>query len=450
MNIVQRHLQIDERWGTLPAATTAASFNFFDQCIVFANVKERDVRDIYKEKTTLRIFDKISEIYLTAFHEYRHWLDLTSSTYGLNWLNSLISICELADLEINCNAFKKTCREVSQLAAEIRLPSYYSVLESLHDERPWQYGITVGQAFNTEGVSSQRHPIWFLRFEDARKRSIARQPISMASLLETRAVEAELSASARILFQIKTLPEKDKENFKSALERDIINRVYTPQLTLYSAAAHWYANNRSNPDIAEAYLSASRLAEFCLNAPSEWIGTLAPTRQFDDGMGEDGARLMRNSLARQDRAALFFMMAYDKRLTSYERFDIQLDEILREWGTDALELQKAAVLERQDLLQRLGKKSPKAIEIFLNSVEFNQRNKSYNAEVQIFSELKLPAILLYGDVPFNIFTFKTGSAAFTGKIFDPSLHACVFGNIEDILYSNRKYTEYLDHCFAKV
>lgn len=157
---------------------------------------------------------------------------------------------------------------------------------------------------------------------------------------------------------------------------------------------------------------------------------------------------MQKSLARADRAALFFMLAKDDRLTSSMKFDEEIEKILLEWGTSLKSLDELAGAERFESLKRMRLCAHKSLAPFLDALEHNQHLKSFNAEVEVFFKLKLPAIVLDGDIPFNFLTFATGERAFTGNIFDPMDHARVFGDIEEVIHRNRKYTEFEPHCFA--
>ena len=252
MSIVQRHLEIDQRWGTLPAVTTVASFNFFDQSIVFSLYSTDDLRQALQEKLSKLKVENVASLYMTAFHEYRHWIDLTSSTYGLGRLTRLMSVNELIKAGDEGN-LKRACRSASQFAVEIHLPQYYSVSYGLHDDRPWHYRTTVGRAYTTEGTISDNHPIWFIHFLDAKDRPIARQPISIASLLECRAVEAEISLANGLLLKAAERVEGYKGEASQQFSENMLSRVYAPSLTLYSAAAHWHANSRGSTDMVCAY-----------------------------------------------------------------------------------------------------------------------------------------------------------------------------------------------------
>lgn len=450
MRVVQRHLEIDGRWGALPAVNAAASFNFFDQSIIFSMHEENDVRSIHELREPTLIFDKVANLTLTGYHEYRHWLDLTSSTYGLNWLAQLFTVSKKFRESKSQSDYIDFCRSASLFATEVHLPKYYSVLESLHDELPWQYAPTVGRAFTTSGELSENHPIWFLNYSDAKDRKIGRQPVSIASLLEARAVEAEMAITARVLLRSKLTSAEKKAHSMQQFTKEMLSRVYSPSLTLYSTAAHWYANNRRNPDVADAYLSTSRLAEFCLNAPSEWIAQLRPTQVFSKKMAGTPTLLMHKSLARKDRAALFFMLAFENRLTTVEKFDSEISEILKtEWNVSVSSLEKLAADERSKLLNEISSNSEKSVEIFLDALHFNQQAQAFKTPAEEFHKLKLPAIYLKDEVLFNLFTFKTGTEALSGNIFDPIPHSTFFDELEEIIHKHRKYTDLDPHCFAK-
>lgn len=330
--------------------------------------------------------------------------------------------------------------------AGIHLPEYYSTVEN-RAGRPWLYASTVGQAFDTNADPNPSHPLWFIRFNTPAGLPIARQPISVASLLEVRAVEAELVGGYGL---ISSLPDRAFQAIeKNLLSADILGRLYAPDLTVYSAAAHWYANHRQISDAAEAYRAASELAWFCLDAPSQWISALNATSDFKNRMGDEFTQMMSLSLSRGDRGALFFMLASDSRLRSLQSLRKDLDSLASvEWRMNLREINESARTERTELLQRLlGTTAPVAD--LVNMWKHNLDRRRLDSPLSVASHnIKLPAVILADDVPLNVFNMRLGDRAFDDRTFDPRPYFEEFLKPHLAMKRHGSYSPNGLHCFS--
>src|SRR5690606_38178329 len=98
-------------------------------------------------------------------------------------------------------------------------------------------------------------------------RPLIRQPITIGALLETIAVASEyMETYAYIEAKV---PNDQKVVMRATTSRAFLSRLYTPQLTLYSAPAHLFAHYARLADAAAAYEHAARIAHLCLNLTDE-------------------------------------------------------------------------------------------------------------------------------------------------------------------------------------
>lgn len=448
MDFVKRHNEIVTRWGGLPSTTSSGSYNFYDQGVLLSIAGEKEIFQEIGKVGLDEKFRLIQDIYTTAYHEYRHWLDMTSSVYGLCWIRDLISISELK--RARDGGLKAQCRKIAMTATAIRMPHYYSEYNCLDRTEPWQYRCTVGHAYTISDKLSDKHPIWFVRFYNAKGGWIVRQPISIASLLEARAVYSEMEAY-EICRNAGKIPAEFKARSEPRFNASMLGRVYSPKLTMYSVAAHWFAGNHDVADIIAAYAAASYLAGFCLDAPSEWIRTIDPTFHFRVFMEAQPTALemMKRSLLQGDRAALFFMLAADRRLRPGHDIAASLDEILEvEWQTNRKLLDAEAQKESNELRQYILERPQPGMKKFLRAIDLNLTSKSDNPTMFHLSNYTLPAIMLKDGAIFNLFSFNLNGEVVTDNVFDPRSHMESFFQIEDVVSKLGKFTTHGRRCFV--
>ena len=277
--------------------------------------------------------------------------------------------------------------------------------------------------------------------------SIARQPISVASLLEVRAVEAEIMGGFSLVSALKDRAFQTLQ--KQRLSHDIFTRVYQPHLTVYSAAAHWYANHRGIPDVVEAYTAASKLAWFCLDAPTQWLTSINATSEFKARMGDQVARMMNTSLSRGDRGALFFMLASETRLRSLKSLSSDLDALLRaDWKVSLQEVHEEGGRESAELANRLVRTS-EPVRSLAEIWKRNLAQRNLDRPLSVSSHnIQLPAVILADDKPLDIFRMRLGDEAFDNRTFDPRPYFDEFFKPD---LAMKKYGSYSDngaHCFS--
>jgi hypothetical protein len=372
---------------------------------------------------------------------------MTSTVFGLRWLESLASVHQSLFAGSDASALNPLCVAANRSLSNIELPKYYSTLEG-DGGAPWQYKPTVGRAYRSDGRIAEYHPIWFVRFSDQNGTSIARQPFSIASLLEVRAVASELLAARAMFVQASSqdFVLVEEQNFG----RELLARLYTPELTVYSVAAHWFANHRELKDAATAYLGASHLAHFCLDAPTDWIRSISPLRTLPGGDVAQAA--MRLSLIRADRGALFYMLAADSRIRAGRTVQKDLDALIKaEWGVSTTDLVTRAGAECAEALKNIDAlKHRETMSAFIKAIEHNFGART-NGPPKLSQRdlLMLPAIILADDGMLDMWSMTLGEEACTQMgTFDPRHHVEEFWAVERAIKTRGGYSDVGDHCFA--
>lgn len=175
-------------------------------------------------------------------HELTHWLDLLSTVWGQEYLVELFDAYEAAlNSRANPeNGWWKVMRQFDQ-DRRIMFPRYYKFVlpeRTPHGPRnPWSIDYSCGQEFGPDGRIDANHPIFFTTFgENTTRRRIARQPISVGTLLETNATWSELITGTAVLSQI---PDGDDRHTHLAIwPKERASFLYDAHLTEYTAAVH--------------------------------------------------------------------------------------------------------------------------------------------------------------------------------------------------------------------
>jgi hypothetical protein len=108
------------------------------------------------------------------------------------------------------------------------------------------------------------HPIFFTTFgENANRDRIARQPISVGTLLETNATLSELITGTVVLSQIADNDERHMHQVIWPKER--AGFLYDAQLTEYTAPVHLLSARTQTQDAMVSYHAGAALASVCLN-----------------------------------------------------------------------------------------------------------------------------------------------------------------------------------------
>jgi hypothetical protein len=445
-SIVKRQAEIAGHFRGLPDTQQVASFNFIDQAVILRNFERSDIEKIAASNNFQDKWPRQKEVWLNAHHEYRHWLDMTSSVFGLEWLSQVAGAAALSQngLQNPTDAFRALCQELTKRMATIHLPAYYSTIENPLP-RPWRSSVTVGRAFATDGALNTQHPLWFVRFASLEHAPIARQPMSVASLLELRALTTEMVFGYGL---IEGIPEEEQRIVERAeLTRALIDRLYDPYLTVYSAAAHLFANSKDLSDFAAVGSAASDLAWFCLEAPTGWLTQIHATDVFTQQHGDFAGELMSRSLQRGDRGALYLMLASDERLRANSLIEDLNNLLSEEWHVTFGELAARSRDEKAVLLQSL-RDSPNTAELserWTQNVDQMAGGRSLHLAAD---GIQLPAAILADDTPFNVRKMSMGTEAFDETVFDPRPFFDWFMNVDIALSKFGLYTENGLHCFS--
>lgn len=244
-------------------------------------------------------------------HEARHWRDLLATVWGRRYLDLLFRTYDLL-LQTPKNKMETTYKLVLELfdvERAILFPSYYKyVLSNAPKADPanrWSMGFSHGVKVAADGSLDAREPILFVRFDEG-KTHFARQPLSVGSLIEGRALAAEIAALAEWL---KFRAADEAVVTWHLKEPELARQFYDPELTTYSVASHVISYAADVQNVRSAMNLSNKLADIALNLSETGFANLQPPPD----LGEFSLQTLRGFRRDQNRGFAFCCMAFALR-----------------------------------------------------------------------------------------------------------------------------------------
>jgi len=382
-------------------------YDFYSQVIILNSKNEDDVRRL-KEATEsgekLTIYQEIIKILPLMHHEYAHWIDHCSTLWGMQFLYELWD-CYTTQLRENGkngeeNEYYKKINLLDKFV-KIKFPFYYSTKGKSIDNKRWNYEYSVGKLFDKTGRPSN-YPIFFSRFKDSAGQLIARQPISLSSLLETSATYQELALSGALLESLDVVEKRIESDF---LKTKFESKLYSPYFTEYTVCAHVLANSFTKSEVVDTYRLASVLSRLVLNFPNESFKTINSNLVYKDINEFSGA--FKISFNNKDRGALFFYLInfigenYDHQNLEPEKITDIIKDALSKICPDENELEDKSNAEFSYWAKSLKELDTPYLNYLSDIGKFNHSKlKFYGKSEYIILDLKVPGVVLGDDTYF--------------------------------------------------
>lgn len=267
-----------KKWNHFAQVDTLGSFDFYTSLLSLDGINEADIlamQGVFPGQLDVETFAKakkltaeqyalLSKVLPLAVHEYTHFVDSTSTLWGLRHLKQMndayLSNDKKGGKEIDFYKAKNFYNHVRG----IHLPSYYTLKHpETSNIRPWRSEITIGRVFSSQGEISQ-NTVLFSIFSNLYDQPLVRSPISTVSLLEASAMAQEtLIHTALIAFTDEDFRIVEGANFATRL----LDYLYNPEITEYSVCAHVVANQLNCKDVLSAFMVCAAITRIVLNFP---------------------------------------------------------------------------------------------------------------------------------------------------------------------------------------
>ncbi|WP_333888030.1 hypothetical protein [Clostridium sp.] len=318
-----------------PNISTIAYYDGFSQLIYFNTIERNNINTDDNRK--------MNEITKIMAHETQHWVDHVSTLWGQD---NLIKIYNAIESLYGNNAKDFwMLRSLWKETQNSKLVKYYTIINEKYkniNAYPWQWQLSAGLKFNSEGDLCSDRPIIFTRFSTLNGKLICRVPFTIEALLETSAMSTEFEVDS-------TYFDGLTEDFiaieSQLLKKESLEWLYNVEMTPYSVAAHFLSNSIKNEDIISTFMLSKKIATLCLNIPGECFDELKIPCSF--GLWKDKNK---SFIKQRDKGYLYTVLienikeSYKDDSIDYNKIDI--NEILSISGLPkADELEKMCIRE---------------------------------------------------------------------------------------------------------
>ncbi len=297
-----------------PNTSTLAYYDFLDQVI---NINSLDLENLEQFKK-LSDYQMLSSILPICQHEYTHWLDSTSTVWGMKFLNTLYKTYDIEDYKefINGNVHYLN---LNKLILNMRSHHFQFKSHDIENTVPWSYKYEYKIIKNTY-VQPIVH---FLN--NSTHEVICSVPMSILSILESSATGQELFMKTKLILGL--LKDGEEIVEMKLHEKEILKQIYNPLLTEYSVAVHIIANSIQVKDILQAYSICSILSRFVLNFPSKYFEKISLNSSIEelDFLTIENIHIYENTIKEKDVSLLFFIIA--RKLKFKETIEIKEESI---------------------------------------------------------------------------------------------------------------------------
>lgn len=400
------------RWNCFSKVDQLGAFDFYTYTVSLDAVQTESLSDALNCLTrmasspkhlTLEEYKTVDKPLSLAVHEYTHFLDASSTLWGLRYLQQLNAGNEAFANPLGEHAFPPA-KQLFDHVRSIRWPDYYTEHYNLgdHTRRPWGAEVTGGRVFDASGNVSKR-PIVFVRFGDYQGRPIVRSPLSTVSVLEASAYGQELMWRMELA---SALQENVRHVEQSEMSRGVMDYIYHKDLTEYSVCAHLFANQQACTDVAAAYASVALLARWALNMPSAAIPTLSEQlgRVLKEVLGWDttseATALIRDGIDAHDVGTIFYVLVCCLPAGSHSSrgaLIAGLGEAIGRFGLDELTIRDLAEVEATQTAEALSHSPLESVKALAAAGLLNFRSISWRRSELSMPTLHLPKVVL-GDL----------------------------------------------------
>lgn len=378
-------------------ADTLGYFDFFT-CIVCLTSVNRLQFEQFQEARVSKNYSVLSKISPLLAHELTHFVDSTSTVWGMNHLKKMN--------EAYCSNYSKGGTEHEFYKAKsflehvrsLRLPSYYTFIDGAQrPTRPWRYRMTMGKQFGLDGKLSET-PILFSHFSNAHGELLARSPVSAVSILEASAMSNEMATRLAL---INNLGEDERLVGKGVYQREIFNYIYDQNITEYSVCVHVVANHLGLKDIFLSFQICAIITRLVLNFPKSMLDKVIEGAEIHDIVGvpkgHEFEDRMKAGIKSHNLGVLFYLICKSLPAHTAESRDkiiIGVDNALIRMGVSLKLIADEAIKEVEEISLELSESRLRIIAFLSKAGADNFSKIPLTSTGLDFSALSLPSVYL--------------------------------------------------------
>lgn len=258
-------------------------------------------------------------------HELTHWFDHNSSIWGQENLVLLYNAIN-ARLTNNTNEFWRIkyyydhCKTESQSSyyTQIKNPEY-----DLFNVKDWGLMKIPSARFDIHGKVNNSKPLLHIQIINRDETEIARIPLTIAALLECRAIEHEFEIRANTIKSF--FKESDREGAFLRLNEDLNQVLFDPNMILYNIVFHLTGFAFSSYDLSKVLYTANLISNIALNFPKSCLSQLKKIRRKETELQNRYDLLLNNF----DRSFIFYTILENTAEAMQFEDDVNIEKILK-------------------------------------------------------------------------------------------------------------------------
>ncbi|EHH1093693.1 hypothetical protein J7G18_000896 [Vibrio parahaemolyticus] len=397
------------RKNLLAKVDVLGSFDFYTTIVSLESCENKDIqnilngRDEYKrsihnrERLSFSTYQSFSKVYPVATHEYTHFIDCTSTLWGMRYLEAMSNAYTADDRRFGgTESGFHHAKKFSDLIRFTRLPDYYTFRTSATDfSRPWKYQESIGNRFDNQGYISDK-PILFITFTNAIDQKMVRAPISTLSVLECSAMAQEVQGKMSLIMMLGDERAVELTRYQEEMRQ----YLYNPDLTEYSVCAQLLAVKMQQPDIVEVFRACALICRLVLNTPTSVYEIIALNYDFTMLWGHhpqaiEFANKVKLGLKIHEPGILFYLLCqFIPHSTTFCDIEKTIINAYNKLGIPLTDLESIAKNDAASHAKTLsGSKVFHIRELSLSGHENFARIKWGRSAIQ-FHELNIPPVLL--------------------------------------------------------
>lgn len=351
---------------------------YYDQFTQYINLCKVTNQEFIKLKQNKIVNEENNLIWSTFTHELTHWFDHTVTLWGQKNLQLLYNALNARSLN-NAKEFWRI-KYYDDYCKTESLQEYYTLIDKPDfclKQDGWYLDKHCANRFGLTGTENDESPMFFVKFIDCNDDQIARIPITVASLLECRAMHNEFTLRLDNIASFYNETKKDIGRMK--LNRDFYNILYDPNLLLYSVVGYLTMFKCSMVDLNKIYNLSSIISNISLNFPQSLITNIKRIKRE----GLEIQKYYDKLIDKCDRGFIFYTLLENCTDLNFNK-DVNIDEILKCSNLPEEKIFKDIVIEEM----KLSKES------LLDGPFKKDFERTVSKGIEIFSKSNLDGLVL--------------------------------------------------------
>lgn len=399
----QNYEKIKAISDSLSATATLGEFDFWTFSVSLDSLKLTDLEVLTDDNLTQAATNfNHRRVLSLANHEYTHFIDSTSTIWGINHLlmiNNAYSTNGIPGEEIN---FYKA-KEFDIHMTKIKYPKYYRIIGDVENPKDWQLKTTLGKLFSADGRISDE-TIIFVRFKTLFGEEIARTPISPIAILEASAMANEMLLDMELL---KKLSGEEYTSHNASFADKIMKTIYDKELTEYTACVHLVSISQKCTDVLQSFILVSLITKILLNCTETLYDKILKDNKFKDLLNvneNDGVyTAIKQGLLHRNMGVLYYLLVLGLPADSYNNISVATEGVSISLSKLGLDIDIIKQLAKEDFAEKY-EKILKTNNNSLRQLTIAARENFDLIDIQKlslpFNELHLPKVIL-GDFDEN-------------------------------------------------